>query len=295
MLEASSATAKTPGGGARLQDERQVRGLEGVPRIPAETDGGHDDDHVDRTGQGQGHHDVPPRGAHLTAYLLRAGLLHVLSEPGMQVDDVRHHRRSDNARGQVGTVRTVQARDQTGGHLADADRRRHSLVGERQDDDEQQREHHRHKAVPPTHPQHQDDEHDSNHDQATRKQRKVKQQPERDGPTDELGQIRHDHHELGLQPQRDAGTRTEALPAQLGQAGAGGDAQLRRQVLHHHGQHAGQHDHPDEQGAVLGPGAHVGGEVARVDVGDRGDERRPEHSEHRFDPSPMRRRARRRT
>ena len=73
----------------------------------------------------------------------------------------------------------------------------------------------------------------------------------------------------------------EVLAAQLGQVPPGGDADLRRQVLDQHRHQVGREDHPQQQVAVLGAAGDVGGEVARVDVGDRGDERRAEQRQRR--------------
>ena len=64
----------------------------------------------------------------------------------------------------------------------------------------------------------------------------------------------------------------EVVAAQLGQVPAGGQAQLGRQGLDQHRQQVGHHDDPDQQVAEPGAGGEVGGEVAGVDVRDRGDE-----------------------
>ena len=50
-------------------------------------------------------------------------------------------------------------------------------------------------------------------------------------------------------------------------------------------------DHPQQQVAVLGAAGDVRGEVARIDVGDGGDERRPEQRRARRAPGPRRRSA----
>jgi hypothetical protein len=51
-----------------------------------------------------------------------------------------------------------------------------------------------------------------------------------------------------------------------------GDADFRRQVLHDHRHQVRGDDHPHEQEAVLRAAGDVGSEVARIDIGDRGDE-----------------------
>ena len=71
----------------------------------------------------------------------------------------------------------------------------------------------------------------------------------------------------------------------LGQVAVGDDAELRREVLdHHRHQVRGEHD-PQQQVAELGAARDVGGEVARVDVGDSRDERRAEHGQRRAHPA----------
>ena len=71
----------------------------------------------------------------------------------------------------------------------------------------------------------------------------------------------------------------EVLAAQLRQVLAGGDAGLGRQVLDEHRHQVRGDDDPQQHVAVLGAARDVGGEVARVDVGDGGDERRAEHGD----------------
>ena len=59
----------------------------------------------------------------------------------------------------------------------------------------------------------------------------------------------------------------------------GGDADLRRQVLDQHRHQVGGEQDPQQQVAVLGAAGDVRREVARVDVGDAGDERGAEHGQ----------------
>ena len=62
----------------------------------------------------------------------------------------------------------------------------------------------------------------------------------------------------------------------LGQRASGDEAELGRQVLHQARHHVGDQDDPHQEEAVLRARADVGGDVAGVDVGDRGHERGPE-------------------
>ena len=66
------------------------------------------------------------------------------------------------------------------------------------------------------------------------------------------------------------------VAADLGEVVAGGDAELRAHRLDQHRHQVRGQDDPEQQVAVLGARGDVGGEVARVDVGDRGDEGRAE-------------------
>ena len=73
----------------------------------------------------------------------------------------------------------------------------------------------------------------------------------------------------------------EVVAAELRQVALGDDAELRRQVLDEHRHEVrGEHD-PQQEVAELRAALDVRGEVARVDVRDRGDERRAEHRERR--------------
>ena len=117
-----------------------------------------------------------------------------------------------------------------------------------------------------------DRERDDGRDQAGGERRHAEQQVERDRGADELGEVGGDRDRLRLHPQAPGDRAREAVAAQLGQVAAGRDARLGRQVLHEHRHQVRGDDHPDEQVAVARAAGDVGGEVARVDVGDGGDE-----------------------
>ncbi len=75
------------------------------------------------------------------------------------------------------------------------------------------------------------------------------------------------------------------VAAQLRQVPVGDDPELGGEVLdQHRHQVRGEHD-PEQQVAELRAALDVGGEVAGVDVGDRGDERRAEHRQRRPQPA----------
>ena len=111
------------------------------------------------------------------------------------------------------------------------------------------------------------------------KQRHVEEQVQRDRGADELGQVGGHGDELGLDPQPPGHRPREVVAAQLGQVAPGGDADLRREVLDQHRHQVGGEQHPQQQVAVLRAAGDVRREVAGVDVGDAGDERRPQQGE----------------
>ena len=70
--------------------------------------------------------------------------------------------------------------------------------------------------------------------------------------------------------------RGKLLAADLRQVPPRRDPELRRQRLDQHREQVRGDDHPDQPVAELRAAGDVGGEVARVDVRDAGDERRAE-------------------
>jgi len=75
------------------------------------------------------------------------------------------------------------------------------------------------------------------------------------------------------------------IAADLGQVAPGGDAQLRRERLNEHGHQVAHQDDPEQEVTEAGAALDVGGEVARIDIGDARHERRPEEGEHPPDPA----------
>jgi len=64
------------------------------------------------------------------------------------------------------------------------------------------------------------------------------------------------------------------IAAHLREILAGYDAELGRKRLEQHRDQIGDQNHPEQGVAVFGAGLNVGGEIARIDIGDRGDDRR---------------------
>jgi hypothetical protein len=68
--------------------------------------------------------------------------------------------------------------------------------------------------------------------------------------------------------------RREVIAAHFGEILSGDDAELGRKRLEQHGDQIGEEHHPEQAIAVSGAGLDIGGEIARIDIGDRGDHRR---------------------
>ena len=115
--------------------------------------------------------------------------------------------------------------------------------------------------------------HDRRDDHADQ-QRHLEQQRQADRAAEELRQVGGHRRHLADSPHRQDHRRGELVAAHLGEVAPGDDPQLGRQRLEQHGDHVGQHDHPQQGVAVFRAGLDVGGEVAGVHVGDRGDHRR---------------------
>ncbi len=76
------------------------------------------------------------------------------------------------------------------------------------------------------------------------------------------------------------------IAAQFREVLAGDDAELGGKALEQHGDHVGEKHDPEQPVAVFGAGLDVGGEVAGVHIGDRGDDRRAGKGQRRADAAP---------
>ena len=195
----------------------------------------------------------------------------------MQVHRVRHDRRTQHGGGQQHALGALEPRQQARGHLACGGRLDEQACQESDRDDQQQpADHPLERALAAPVLDRQQQQRHQPRDHATDQKRQIEQQVQRDRATDDLGEIRCHGDQFGLQPVRDAGRGAGVVGDRLRQRAAGDEAELGRQELHQAGHRVGHDDDPDEQEAELRAGADVGGDVAGIDVGDGGDERRPE-------------------
>jgi hypothetical protein len=200
----------------------------------------------------------------------------------VQVDHVRHHGRPEDAGGKQDAPAAVEGGDEAVGGSTNVEADPERVVEEAERDDAEQEHHCPLEAPTAARLETEDGEGGDRGDCAGREQRDSEQQVERDRRPDELGQVGGHSDQLGLQPQAPRHPSGKSIAADLGEAPAGGDAELRAQMLHEHRHQVCREDHPKQQVTVLGAALDVGGEVAGIDVGDTGHERR---AEQRGDPA----------
>ena len=113
------------------------------------------------------------------------------------------------------------------------------------------------------------------HDAADR-EREADQQVQPDRAADHLGDVRGDHDEGGLQPKKPASDRAEAFADELRDGSRRDIAEFRGEKLYDTGGEVDADEHPQQKRAVFGTGREVRSEVARINVGNGGDECGPE-------------------
>ena len=197
-----------------------------------------------------------------------------LRQAGVQVDRVRHHGRADNADRQRDAVRAgklrhhgveresvpVGRRDEQLDHVADGN------------DADERGDHHLDRAKAAA-LQQQQDVGQRKGDQQTGEQRQAEQQTEADGGAEQFREVGRHGGDLAGDPHGIDQRAGEVSAAELCQALAGNDSEFGGERLKQHGHQIGQQNDPQQQIAELRAALDVGGEVAWVHVGDRGDHR----------------------
>ena len=198
---------------------------------------------------------------------------------------MRHHRRPDDADGKEQGARAAEAREQPAQRFvhrgADAQR----LIQKAEKDDPQHRRDRQLEAAEAAPLQLENRERDHSGDQARRQQRHAEQQVQTQGGAEKLGDVRRHRHHLGLHPHAPRDRAREPRAHHLGEVVIGDDAELRREVLDQHRDQVRGQDHPQQQIAELGAALDVRGEVAGIDIGDRGHEGGPEHRQRGAQPT----------
>ena len=104
-------------------------------------------------------------------------------------------------------------------------------------------------------------------------QRHVEQQRQADGAAEKLGEIGRHGGNLADHPHRQHHRTRKMIAAHFREVLAGDDAELGGQALEQHRDDVGEQHDPEQAVAVFRAGLDVGGEIARVHIGDRGDDR----------------------
>ena len=197
-----------------------------------------------------------------------------LRQAGMQIDRVRHDGGADDADRQqqrlgIGDFR----RDQMIRRRRPVDRRNEhfeEIAKADHADDRADDQFERPEAVAFEHQQAVG--HDRGHAHAGY-QRHVEQQRQADGAAEKLGEIGRHGGNLADHPHRQHHRTRKMIAAHFRKVLAGDDAELGGQALEQHGDDVGEQHDPEQAIAVFRAGLDVGGEIARVHIGDRGDDR----------------------
>ena len=194
----------------------------------------------------------------------------------MQIDRVRHDGGADDAdrqqqRAGVGKFRRHRA--ERGRRPIDVGDEYFDQIAERDDRHEAADDQLDRAEAAALH--HQDAVGDDGRDDHAGQQRHVEQQRQPDGAAEKLRQIGRHGGDFAHAPHHPDDRLGKLVAAHFRQVAPGDDAELGRQRLEQHGDQIGEQHHPEQAVAVFGAGLDVGGEIAGVHVGDRGDDRRP--------------------
>ena len=198
-----------------------------------------------------------------------------LRQPRMQIDRVRHDGGADDADRNHQRLGVGQSRnDRMIGRRAPVDRRDEHLDQiAKADDADQAADDQLHRPEAAAF-HHQDGVGDDGGDAHAVNQRHLEQQRQADRAAEKFGKIGGHGGDLADPPHRHDDRFREIVAAHFREIAAGDDAELGRQRLEQHGDQVGEQHDPQQRVAVFRAGLDVGGEIAGVHVGDRGDHRR---------------------
>ena len=289
--EASRATPKTtPAARTEQRLEGAVGLFEGAHVCPgSEEGGGRSDEHggVDRAGDRHGNDHVNDLEAEEKLLLLRLVDDNAsLGQGGVQEDGMRHDGCAQDAGGQqdafgvgkVGTKVLWRTAPHSGLTEEEFDHITDGNDGEKSGD-------HRFQRAEAVSFQAEDQEGDDRGQQAGDPQRQAEEQVERHGRAQEFSQVGGHGNQFHQDPHDPHHRPGKVFPALLGQVLAAGDAQFGGQRLQEHGHQVADQDDPQQFVTELRPGLDVGGKVARVHVGDAGDEGRAEERQQLGQPA----------
>jgi hypothetical protein len=185
---------------------------------------------------------------------------------------MRHHRRAEDADGDVEHVAVVQqlvARDKSGEDAGQAGLRPEKFRGEAEADGGDE---HRDEGLDVAEAlvlQIEHGEHVGAHDEAARDERDAEEQLQADGGADDLGEVARGDGDFAEEPLEPDDGQGIVVAAGLGEIAAGDDAELDAEVLQQNGHEIGDENDAQQRVAELRAALQVGGPVARVHVTDR--------------------------
>ncbi len=209
--------------------------------------------------------------------LVRLGHEPVLGQRRVEVDDVRHDRRAEDPDREEERLAAAELR-----HDRVVEDRAVLRVGEDElgdvagaDHADERRDHRleRPRAEPL---QTEDRERRDARDDRREEEAPAEEEAEADRRAEELGEVGRHRDQLGLAPEQERRAPRVLLAADLREVAPGRDPELGRERLDQHRREVRGDDHPHQPVAEARAGGDVGREVAGVDVGDAGDERRPQ-------------------
>ena len=230
--------------------------------------------HVDEPGDAHRDHDVDPLEMKDLAPSLGVGPDDsFLCQRRVEVDDVGHHGGAEDAGGEEDRLRTVELRHEGPGRdRAPVWLGAQDFQAEGDDDHPDEHRDRRLEAAKTEGLQSENAECSHAREQRCGEERDAEDQVQAQRRADELGEVGGHRDQLRLDPEEEDDGARKAVPADLGQVAPGRDAELGAHGLDEHRHEVRGEDDPQEHVAELGAACHVGGEVAGVDVGDRGDE-----------------------
>ena len=243
---------------------------------------------VDDTGESHRDHHVDELEAEDPALgLVRRAHEAMLCERGVQIDHVRHHGCAEDADRQQHALLARERRVEPAQDVDDSWLGEECLRREREDDHADQTRDHGFEAAEAARLEREDREGRDARQHTGEEEGDAEEEVEAERGADELCEVGRHGDRLGLNPETERDRTWKAVAAHLRQVLPRRDAQLGAHRLDQHRHQVRGDDHPEQQVAELGAAGHVRREVAGVDVGDAGDEGRPEEGPKAPHPSPL--------
>ena len=243
--------------------------------------GHHHHRHVDEAGDRQRDKDFPIRDTHHGVFLIVImGRYARLGQAGMQVDRVRHHRRTDNADRQQQRLGIGDFRhDRMISRRAPIHRRNEDLDQIAKPDNADQAADDQFDRPEAAALEQEDAIGDDRGDAHAVDQRHLEQQRQADRAAEKFGEIGGHGGDLAHHPHGHDHRFGKMVAAHFREVAPGDNAELGGERLEQHGDQVGDQHDPQQAVTVFGAGLDVGGEIARVHVGDGSDDRGAGESE----------------